>query len=240
MLLNLSFLIGGESNRAQECPPHTQGSRGNAGPPEGGPASGGCRPGHGDLADHAQEVVAPFSGRGSYGVTGSLESTEPSPTATAATVRAQIMDLRRRRRTGRFIARRLGVSGASVSRILRRARLSRWRELEPRPPVRRYERERPGELLHLDIKKLGRITRIGHVAPTSMSPYSTPLIRTSVRGKPVAFFTRMSDGSGPGPNQRIAVARESVIRSVHSAGTIRKVRPVSAVEVKRKPVTPTA
>jgi transposase InsO family protein len=85
-----------------------------------------------------------------------------SPRQLPATLRVEITDLRRQRRTGRFIARRLGVSGASVSRVLRRAHLSRWRELEPRPPVRRYERQRPGELLHLDTKKLGRITRIGH------------------------------------------------------------------------------
>jgi len=85
-----------------------------------------------------------------------------SPRQLPETLRSSITDLRRQRRTGRFIARRLGVSGASVSRILRRARLSRWRELEPRPPIRRYERARPGELLHLDTKKLGRITRIGH------------------------------------------------------------------------------
>jgi transposase InsO family protein len=85
-----------------------------------------------------------------------------SPRQLLTTVRGQIIDLRLQRRTGRFIASRLGVSGATVSRVLRRARLSRWRELEPRQPVRRYERERPGELLHLDIKKLGRITQIGH------------------------------------------------------------------------------
>ena len=75
---------------------------------------------------------------------------------------AQVIALRRERRTGRFICQRLGLSAASVSRILRRARLSRWRDLEPRVPVRRYEREHPGELLHLDIKKLGRIKGIGH------------------------------------------------------------------------------
>jgi len=40
--------------------------------------------------------------------------------------------------------------------------LSRWRELEPRPPANRYERAEPGELIHLDIKKLGRIRGIGH------------------------------------------------------------------------------
>jgi len=85
-----------------------------------------------------------------------------SPRQLPAAVVNEVIDLRRQRRTGRFIARRLGVSAASVSRILRRAHLSRWRELEPRPPVRRYERQHPGELLHLDTKKLGRITRIGH------------------------------------------------------------------------------
>lgn len=74
----------------------------------------------------------------------------------------RIIDLRRQRRTGRFIARELAVSSASVSRVLRRAQLSRWRELEPAAPVVRYQRERPGELLHLDIKKLGRIVRTGH------------------------------------------------------------------------------
>jgi len=85
-----------------------------------------------------------------------------SPRQLSPAVVEQIIALRHQRRTGRFIAARLAVSGASVSRVLRRAHLSRWRELEPRAPVRRYEREHAGELLHLDVKKLGRITRIGH------------------------------------------------------------------------------
>ena len=73
-----------------------------------------------------------------------------------------VVALRRQRRTGRFIARSLGISAASVSRILRRAKLSRWRELQPAVPVVRYQREHPGELIHLDVKKLGRINGIGH------------------------------------------------------------------------------
>jgi transposase InsO family protein len=85
-----------------------------------------------------------------------------SPRQLCAERVAQVVALRQQRRTGRFICQRLGLSGASVSRILRRAHLSRWRDLEPRVPVRRYEREHPGELLHLDIKKLGRIQGIGH------------------------------------------------------------------------------
>jgi len=85
-----------------------------------------------------------------------------SPMAVPDALRQQVIELRRQRRTGRFIARELGLSAASVSRILRRAGLSRWRELEPARPVVRYQRERPGELIHLDIKKLGRIVRPSH------------------------------------------------------------------------------
>jgi len=85
-----------------------------------------------------------------------------SPRRLSTQLSSQIVALRGQRRTGRFICRQLGVSAVSVSRTLRRAHLSRWRDLEPRPPVRRYQREHPGELLHLDIKKLGRIKGIGH------------------------------------------------------------------------------
>ena len=85
-----------------------------------------------------------------------------SPRQISATLVAHVIQQRLQRRTGRFICCRVGVSAASVSRILRRAHLSRWRDLQPQLPVQRYERERPGELLHLDIKKLGRINGIGH------------------------------------------------------------------------------
>jgi transposase InsO family protein len=56
----------------------------------------------------------------------------------------------------------VGVSPATVSRILRRLGLNRIAALEPAEPVRRYEREHPGELIHIDIKKLGRFERVGH------------------------------------------------------------------------------
>jgi transposase InsO family protein len=77
-------------------------------------------------------------------------------------LRRWIIALRQQRRTGRLIVRQLGVSAASVSRVLRRAGLSRWRDLQPAVPVVRYQREHPGELIHLDVKKLGRIKGIGH------------------------------------------------------------------------------
>ncbi len=73
-----------------------------------------------------------------------------------------IIALRRQRFTGQQIARETGVSPATVSRVLRRAGFSRIRDLEPPEPVVRYERKCPGELIHLDIKKLGRFDRIGH------------------------------------------------------------------------------
>jgi transposase InsO family protein len=101
----------------------------------------------------------------SEGAAGLLDrSSRPrsSPLRLAPLLVTRIVELRRGRRTGRFIASELGVSSASVSRVLQRARLSRWRDLQPAVPIVRYERERPGELVHLDIKKLGRIVRPGH------------------------------------------------------------------------------
>jgi transposase InsO family protein len=64
--------------------------------------------------------------------------------------------------TGKQIAAEVGVSPATVSRILSGLGLNRIRDLEPAEPVRRYEREKPGEMIHIDIKKLGRINRVGH------------------------------------------------------------------------------
>ena len=74
----------------------------------------------------------------------------------------EVAVLRRQRCTGKQIAAQVGVSPATVSRILRRLGLNRLSALEPAEPVRRYERERPGEMIHLDIKKLGRIDGVGH------------------------------------------------------------------------------
>jgi len=74
----------------------------------------------------------------------------------------RIAELRRQRWTGKQIAQETGVSPATVSRVLKRLGLSRMRDLEPAAPVIRYERQQPGEMIHLDIKKLGRFDRVGH------------------------------------------------------------------------------
>lgn len=77
-------------------------------------------------------------------------------------VQERIITLRRQRFTGQQIARDAKVSPATVSRVLRRARLSRIRDLEPPEPVRRYERDHPGDMIHIDIKRLGRFETPGH------------------------------------------------------------------------------
>ena len=83
---------------------------------------------------------------------------KPTPDA----VSEQIIALRCQRLTGAHIAQKTGVSPATVSRVLRRAGLSRMRDLEPSDPVRRYERDAPGDLIHLDVKRLGRFSKTGH------------------------------------------------------------------------------
>ena len=100
----------------------------------------------------------------------------PTPAATVATVEA----LRRQRWTGQQIAAAVGVSPATISRILRRLGLTRIQALEPATSVRRYEREHPGELIHIDIKKLGRFDRVGHHRRSNQSKQA-PGRRVGVR-----------------------------------------------------------
>jgi len=81
---------------------------------------------------------------------------------TAPEVIERIESLRRQRMPGNEIAATVGVSAATVSRVLKRLGLNKLSALEPAEPPRRYERERPGEMIHIDIKKLGKFNQIGH------------------------------------------------------------------------------
>ena len=74
----------------------------------------------------------------------------------------RIERLRRRRLTGAQIAARLAMPRSTVAAVLKRRGLERLSRLTPKPAVVRYERQRPGELLHLDTKKLGRFRQVGH------------------------------------------------------------------------------
>lgn len=85
-----------------------------------------------------------------------------SPSQTPDAISRQVEILRRQRRTQQTIAAELGLSPATVSRILRRRGLSRLSALEPAAPRPRYERATPGEIIHIDIKKLGRFNAVGH------------------------------------------------------------------------------
>jgi len=84
------------------------------------------------------------------------------PHATAPAQQQRIIELRRQRRSYRQIAQVVGVSMSTIARILARAGLNRLSALEPVRPSNRYVHDQPGDLLHLDVKKLGRFHRPGH------------------------------------------------------------------------------
>ena len=106
--------------------------------------------------------VRRYQERGREGLADRSSRPGRMPRQTPPELAARVEVLRRERWTGCRIAQATGLSRATVSRILRRRHLSRMRDLEPAVPVRRYEHPAPGDLLHLDIKKLGRFRAPGH------------------------------------------------------------------------------
>lgn len=84
------------------------------------------------------------------------------PHATPPECRQQVLARRRQRHTYRQIARELGIGLSTVARLLKSAGLNRLAYLDPPKPDNRYEHPSPGDMLHLDIKKLGRFKRPGH------------------------------------------------------------------------------
>ena len=103
-----------------------------------------------------------FATEGEAGLRDRSSRPHRSPTKLGAEHYASIEALRRQRLSGPAIARQLGLPDSTVGAALRRLGLNRLAALDPRPPVIRYERDHPGELIHIDIKKLGRIDGIGH------------------------------------------------------------------------------
>ena len=75
---------------------------------------------------------------------------------------SRIFELRKKRQTGDAIALRLGLCRSTVFRALRRLGCSRLSSLEEKEPVQRYQWAKPGQMLHLDIKRLGKIDGVGH------------------------------------------------------------------------------
>jgi len=103
-----------------------------------------------------------YTTAGEKGLTDRSSRPHRSPTALRRTPRRQIQRLRHKRRSSLYIAQHLRLPLSTVVRVQRQLGLNRLDRLEPPRPVVRYEWARPGDLLHLDIKKLGRIRRWGH------------------------------------------------------------------------------
>ena len=110
----------------------------------------------------AAKWVHRYRSQGTVGLLDRSSRPHRSPSATSSRQVTLVLELRRQHRPAYQIAQSTGLSPATVSRILRRARLSRWRDLHPAPPVVRYEHPFPGDLLHLDIKGLTRYQQVSH------------------------------------------------------------------------------
>jgi transposase InsO family protein len=106
--------------------------------------------------------IARYRAEGEAGLRDRPSAPRSIPHRTTPRRVAAILALRRLRMTSSEIAELLRMPLSTVSAVLRREGLGRLSRLEPPEPPNRYERRRPGELLHVDIKKLGRILKPGH------------------------------------------------------------------------------
>ena len=117
---------------------------------------------HGVSVPTVRKWVGRYLAQGAGGLRDASSRPRVSPRSITPATALAIVELRRRFLTQARIARSLQVSDSTVSRVLRRAQLSRWSDLVPSEPVVRYEHAQPGDLLHVDTKKLGRIERMSH------------------------------------------------------------------------------
>jgi transposase InsO family protein len=106
--------------------------------------------------------VSRYLAEGEAGLRDRSSRPKHNPAAIAQARVQQIVEGRRRYLTQARIAASVQVSKSTVGRVLRRAGLSRLSDLEPTEAPQRYEHELPGDLVHIDTKKLGRIERMGH------------------------------------------------------------------------------
>lgn len=110
----------------------------------------------------ARKWLKRFESHGEVGLVDRSSRPVRTRSTVDAELRARIERLRRSRMPMRTIARVVGRSVATISRVLGALGLSSLKALIPTAPVMRYERSVPGEMLHLDTKKLGRIVRPSH------------------------------------------------------------------------------
>ena len=129
---------------------------------DGGLSKAAAAPQFNTTPKTAGKWVERFRAKGADGLKDRSSRPLSSPSQTTPAACTAVEALRPQRYTAKQIAAEVAVSPLTVSRILRRLDLKRISALEPVEPIRRYERQHPGELIHLDIKKLGRICPVGH------------------------------------------------------------------------------
>lgn len=117
---------------------------------------------HGVTAATARKWLGRYLASGEAALADASSRPRCSPRAIEVTKALAVVELRRKRLTQARIATALGISKSTVGRVLARAGLSRLADLEPSQPVQRYEHAAPGDLLHIDTKRLGRIERPSH------------------------------------------------------------------------------
>jgi transposase InsO family protein len=142
---------------------------------------------HGVSGPSARKWLGRYLAEGEIGLRDRSSRPKRSPRQIKPEKALAIVELRRRRLTQARIATSVGVSKSTVARVLKRAGLSRLSDLEPSEPAVRYEHDHPGDLVHIDIKKLGRIKRLGHRIAKS--------VRGTVRAGYEALFVAVDDHS---------------------------------------------
>lgn len=117
---------------------------------------------HGVSEPTVRKWLGRYLAQGQAGLMDVSSRPHAHPRAISPAQAMAVVELRRKRLTQARIAQALHLSTATVSRVLARAGLSQLSALDPVTPVVRYEHAAPGDLLHIDIKTLGRITAVGH------------------------------------------------------------------------------
>jgi len=110
----------------------------------------------------ARKWIERYRAEGETGLLDRSSAPRSIPHRTPKEVVSRVLGLRHKRLVAWAIAQQLGLPRSTVGEILRRHGLGRLSALDPKEPVIRYERDSPGELIHLDTKKLARIQGIGH------------------------------------------------------------------------------
>jgi transposase InsO family protein len=110
----------------------------------------------------ARKWIERFQAEGEAGLLDRSSAPRSIPHRTPQQIVSRVLTLRHKRLVAWVISQQLELPRSTVGAILRRHGLGRLSALEPKQPVIRYERESPGELIHLDTKKLAKIQGIGH------------------------------------------------------------------------------